>query len=104
MWNTGTFKLIEDQTKEAIITFIQSCDNFDEKSNTCHENVQKCLSNEGYDNTVGPDVEQEAKIQLCDPTSKFSVDLERDQNKEVCLRSVSFQLKKSKCMFLIGHT
>ena len=101
MWNTGSFKLIEDQTKEAIITFIQSCDNekicgkFDDKSNTCYEDVQQCLSNEGYDNTKGPDVEQEAEVQLYDPTSKFSVDLERDQNKKVCLRRVSFQLEKS---------
>ena len=99
MWNTCSFKLIEDQTKEAIITFIQSCDNekrrdkFDEQSNTYDEDVQQCLSNEGYDNTKGPDVEQEAEIPLYDPTSKFSVDLEKDQNKKVCLRSVSFQLK-----------
>ena len=98
LWNTGSFKLIEDQTKEAIITFIQSCDNekrcdkFDEKSNTCYEDAQQCLSNEGYDNTKLPDVEHEAEIQLYDPTSKFSFDLERDQDKKVCLRRVSFQL------------
>ena len=91
MWNTGSFKLIEDEKKVAILTFIQSCDNekkcdkFDEKSNTCYEDVQQCLSNENYDNTKLPDVELEAEIQLYDPTSKFSVNLERDQNQKVCL-------------------
>ena len=70
------------------------CDKFDEKSNTCFEDVQQCLSNEGHDNTNLPDVEQKVEIQLYDPTSKFSVDLERHQNKKVCPSSVLFQLKK----------
>ena len=84
---------------------MQSCDKekrgekFDEKSNTCYEEVQQCLSNEIYDNTKGPDVEREAEIQLYDPTSKFSVDLEKDQNEKVFLRSVSFHLKKSHACF-----
>ena len=88
---------------------MQSCDKekrgekFDEKSNTCYEEVQQCLSNEINDNTKGPDVEREAEIQLYDPTSKFSVDLEKDQNEKVFLRSVSFHLKKSHACFILIH-
>ena len=94
MWKTGSFKLIEDQKKEAILTFTQSCDNekrcdkFDRQSNTCFEDVQQCLSNKDYDNTKLPEIEQESETQLYDSTSKFGVDLEMDQNKKVRLRSV----------------